>query len=160
HESWHPAVATSRIEAAGASDEIGCVRDFRLAGGDGLREQLLALSDRDRTLTYCILHAPLPLQGYLATIRLKRVSDSGRTCWSWESRFSAPAARADELKQLVADGIYEAGFAAVSRLLARSARPGAEPERGVTVHSPIPGARGEGRTLHCNAVVLDAHGGP
>jgi NADPH:quinone reductase len=160
HESWHPAVAASRIEAARASDEIGCVRDFRLASGDGLREQLLALSDRDRTLTYCILDAPLPLEGYVATIRLKRVTDGDRTFWSWESRFSAPAARADELKQLVADGIYEAGFAAVSRLLARSARPGAEPERGVTVHRPIPVARGEGRALHCNAVVLDAHGGP
>ncbi len=98
HEDWHPAVAASRIEEHRASDEVGCVRDFRLAeGGTGLREQLLALSDRDRTLTYCILDAPVPLEDYVATIRLKPVTDGDRTFWSWESRFAAPDDRAEEL---------------------------------------------------------------
>jgi NADPH:quinone reductase len=160
HESWHPAVAASRIEQRRGPDEVGCVRDFRLAEGGGLREQLLALSDRDRTLTYCILDAPLPLEGYIATIRLKPVTDGDRTFWSWESRFSAPAHRADELTRLVAEGIYEAGFSAIRRLLARSARPVALQAGGVVVHRPAPIAGAGGQTLHCNAVVLEAHGGP
>jgi NADPH:quinone reductase len=161
HERWHPAVAASQIEQRRASDEVGCVRDFRLAeGGAGLREQLLAVSDRDFTLTYCILDAPFPLEGYVATIRLKPVTDGDRTFWSWESRFSAPPDRAEELKQLVGEGIYEAGFAAVRSLFARNARTPHAPAAGVTVHRPAPIAGRSGQTLHCNAVVLEAYGGP
>ena len=54
---------------------VGAVRRFRLADGGELREQLLSLSDEKRTLTYCLLEAPLPLMGYVATIRLKPVTD-------------------------------------------------------------------------------------
>ena len=160
HESWHPAVAASRIEERRGADEVGCVRDFRLAEGGALREQLLALSDRDRTLTYCILDAPMPLEGYVATIRLKPVTDGDRTFWSWEGQFSAPATRADELARLVGEGIYEAGFAAMRRLLGGSARPAPARAGGVTIHRPMPVSVSTGRTTHCNAVVLDAHGGP
>ena len=110
HDLWHPAVSASRIEERRSSDEVGCVRDFQLADGGGLREQLLSLSDRDRTLSYCILDAPIPLQDYVANIRLKPVTDGDRTFWSWESRFTVPPGREAELEKLVGEGIYEAGF--------------------------------------------------
>ena len=35
HDRWHPAVATSQIERAQASDKIGCVRRFKLKDGVG-----------------------------------------------------------------------------------------------------------------------------
>src|SRR3712207_6592805 len=70
HASWHPAITTSRIEADAPGDAIGAVRNFRLKDGSRLREQLIALSDRDHSLIYCLLEAPLPLMGYVATIRL------------------------------------------------------------------------------------------
>ena len=54
---------------------VGAVRHFRLADGGELREQLLSLSDEKRTLSYCLLEAPLPLMGYVATVRLKPVTD-------------------------------------------------------------------------------------
>ncbi len=45
-------------------------------------------------------------------------------------------------------------------LLARHTPPAASSSAGVTVHrQAVPAIRGEGRTLHCNAVVLDAYGG-
>ena len=93
HEHWHPIVAESEIEGGRRADEIGCVRRFRLAEGGWLREQLLKLSDRDRSFTYCILEAPIPLYDYVATVRLKPITETGRTFWEWTSSFDAPEGR-------------------------------------------------------------------
>ena len=71
HVDWHPVVAESFIEDALAPDQVGCVRNFRLADGAELREQLLALSDRDYVSTYCILDSTIPLERYVATVRLQ-----------------------------------------------------------------------------------------
>ena len=159
HESWHPAVNASYIEASRGSDEIGCVRDFSLVTGGALREQLLSLSDRDHTLRYCILDAPMPLMGYVACIRLKPVTDGDRTFWSWESQFEAPSDRADELFRLVGEGIYEAGFEAVRHRLA-GATFATFPQRSPTaIAAPArPSAPGRGETLHGGAVVATGYG--
>jgi NADPH2:quinone reductase len=113
HESWHPAIATSRIEAGEPADSVGAVRVFQLGDGSTLREQLIALSDRERQLTYCLLEAPLPLMDYVATMRLRPVTEGDRTFMTWESRFRPPEDRAEELSRLVAGDIYEAGFRAL-----------------------------------------------
>ena len=97
HDRWHPAIAFSEIEGGEPVDAVGAVRHFRLADGSELREQLLSLSDKDRRLTYCLLEAPLPLMGYVATIRLKPVTDGDATFWEWRSEFHPPAHRRDEL---------------------------------------------------------------
>lgn len=166
HHAWHPAVAASRIEDARDADEIACVRDFRLQDGAGLREQLLSLSDRERSFTYCILETPIPLIGYVATVRLRPVTDEGRTFWEWSSRFAAPAGREEELARLVGEEIYEAGFDAVKRHFgqpvgnrARSARPrragSAGPRPAV---APMPTMAGSAITAQ--AIVQRRHGGP
>src|SRR5262250_2664609 len=77
HHHWHPAVATSEIEDGLPSDQPGCVRRFRLRDGAELREQLIALSDREFSLAYCILDSPIPLLDYVATVRLRPVTDGG-----------------------------------------------------------------------------------
>ncbi|UVK44163.1 zinc-binding dehydrogenase [Mesorhizobium sp. AR07] len=119
HDRWHPAIAFSEIEGGEPVDAVGSVRHFRLADGGELREQLLALSDKDRRLSYCLLEAPLPLMGYVASVRLKPVTDGNATFWEWRSEFNPPAHRRDELVRLVTEGIYQAGFAAVRTLLRR-----------------------------------------
>lgn len=164
HERWHPAVAASRIEAGRTADEVACVRAFRLQDGAALREQLLSLSDRDHSFTYCILDAPLPLMDYVATVRLKPVTDGNRTFWEWSSSFSAPAGRAEELARLVGEDIYEAGFAAVKRHFGQAARTGAAAGTGTVAMAPVRRAAATepatGATLECRAVVLRRHGGP
>ncbi|MFI0844030.1 SRPBCC family protein [Mesorhizobium sp. IMUNJ 23232] len=119
HDRWHPAIASSAIEGGEPVDAVGAVRRFRLKDGGELREQLLSLSDRDRRLTYCLLEAPLPLMGYVATVALKPVTDRDRTFWEWSSEFHPPAERREELVRLVTDGIYRAGFEAIRRLIGR-----------------------------------------
>jgi hypothetical protein len=61
-------VAESEIEGGEPSDQIGCVRRFTLRDGNRIREQLLALSDRDHVSTYCILDTSVPLRRYVATL--------------------------------------------------------------------------------------------
>jgi NADPH:quinone reductase-like Zn-dependent oxidoreductase len=119
HDRWHPAVATSHIEGSEPSSRIGAVRNFRLQDGAMLREQLLALSDKDHSFRYCLLEAPIPLMNYVANVRLARVTDGNATFWEWSCCFDPPPSRRDELARLVSQDIYQAGFAAIRRLLPR-----------------------------------------
>ncbi len=113
HDRWHPAVASSQIERGQPADRIGCVRRFRLEGGEELREQLLTLSDLEQTFSYCLLDTPVPLLNYVAHVRLHPVTDTDATFWHWESRFDTPAGREAELERMVGDAIYVAGFEAI-----------------------------------------------
>jgi NADPH:quinone reductase-like Zn-dependent oxidoreductase len=122
HSAWHPAVGASTIERGEAPDQVGCVRDFTLKDGHHIREQLLALSDRDYLSTYCILDATLPMRNYVATVHLKRVTDGDHTFWRWESTFDVPRGREQEFEQLVGGQVYEAGFTGLAAFLRRSGR--------------------------------------
>ena len=110
HDGWHAVVDRSRIEAGREASQVGCVRAFTLKDGNFIREQLLTLDDREHRSTYCIVEATVPLQRYVATVTLKPVTDGNRTFWHWESTFATPPGREQELRQMVAQGVYEAGF--------------------------------------------------
>jgi NADPH:quinone reductase len=160
HGQWHPTVKTSAIEDGLPSDLIGAVRDFQLADGSRIREQLLSLSDEEHGFTYCILEAPIPLFGYVASVRLKPVTDGARTFWEWRSAFDPPARRKAELIKLVCEGIYETGFRAIKDMLRQGRRspqtavPRALPN--AISASPVTGPD----TLQAKAIVVARHGGP
>ena len=78
------------------------------------------LSDRDHVSTYCILDATLPMQRYVATVQLKRVTDGDRTFWHWQSTFDAPRGREREFADLVGKGVYEGGFEGLRAYLRRT----------------------------------------
>src|SRR5215207_455772 len=117
HDQWHEVVEASRIEGGERSDQVGCVRSFTLRDGNRIREQLLTLSDREHRSTYCIVEATVPLQRYVATITLKPVTEGNRTFWHWESSFATPLGRERELRDMVAQGVYEACFENLRRYL-------------------------------------------
>jgi NADPH:quinone reductase len=119
HDQWHAAVDASRIEGSERSDQVGCVRSFTLKDGNRIREQLLTLDDREHKSTYCIVEATVPLQRYVANVTLKPVTDGNRTYWHWESSFATPPGMERELHDLVASGVYEAGFANLRQHLAQ-----------------------------------------
>jgi NADPH2:quinone reductase len=121
HDQWHTVVDTSRIEGDERSDRVGCVRSFTLKDGHRIREQLLALDDREHKSTYCIVEATVPLKRYVATVTLKPVTDGQRTFWYWESTFDTPPGQERELREMVATGVYEAGFANLRHHLALGA---------------------------------------
>jgi NADPH2:quinone reductase len=148
HAAWHPVVAESEIERGEPADQVGCVRRFRLHDGHTIREQLIALSDRDHVSSYTILDASLPLRQYVATVRLKRVTDGDRTFWHWQSTFDVPRGREQEFAELVGRGVYESGFEGLRTYLRRAPRSAPGP-----LSAP-------GTTLAGHAVLVTRHGGP
>jgi NADPH:quinone reductase-like Zn-dependent oxidoreductase len=130
------------------------VRSFTLKDGNFIREQLLALSDSEHKSTYCIVEATVPLERYVATVTLKPVTDGNRTFWHWESTFATPPGRERELRDMVATGVYEAGFANLRRHLERSgpvhAPQGPQPWAAAPHAAPLPSRQ----------VRLHAYGGP
>jgi NADPH2:quinone reductase len=118
HDQWHTVVAQSAIEDGKSSDRVGCVRNFTLADGNHIREMLLSLSDKDYISTYTIVDATVPLMRYVATVTLKPVTDGNRTFWHWASSFESPPGMERELRDMVAHGVYEAGFANLKKYLA------------------------------------------
>jgi NADPH:quinone reductase-like Zn-dependent oxidoreductase/uncharacterized protein YndB with AHSA1/START domain len=148
HDQWHAVVDRSRIENGESSAQVGCVRNFTLEDGNHIREQLLALSDTEYRSTYTILDATVPLLNYVATVTLKPVTDGNRTFWHWESRFGTPPGRERELRDMVAQGVYEAGFENLRRHL----------QAGAAGAASATGASGE--TLPCREVRLARYGGP
>jgi len=175
HVQWHPAIATSEIEDGVPPDTVGAVRRFTLEDGSLLREQLLSSDDAIHELSYCLIEAPLPLFNYVATIRLKPVTDGERTFWQWRSTFEPPATRRDEMVALVRDGIYRAGFRALASHLRGLKRRAANPAR--EEHTPPQiarpptaddrsartadrGAPAVVQTQPGDAIVVERHGGP
>jgi uncharacterized protein YndB with AHSA1/START domain len=112
---WHPRIRESRIENGEAPDKVGCVRDFNLQNGDRIRERLLGLSDYDMFCTYTILESPMPLTGYIATLRLTPVSDGNRTFVEWTAEFECEVSVADELTTGIGTNVFQAGFDALKR---------------------------------------------
>jgi NADPH:quinone reductase-like Zn-dependent oxidoreductase/uncharacterized protein YndB with AHSA1/START domain len=151
HDQWHDAVDRSRIEGGRRSDQVGCVRSFTLKDGNRIREQLLALSDAEHRSVYCIVEATVPLERYVATVTLERVTDGDRTFWHWESTFGTPPGREQELREMVATGVYEAGFENLRRHLhAGGGAPGRGFDGGAAIGAPMPSRQ----------VRLHAYGGP
>jgi NADPH:quinone reductase-like Zn-dependent oxidoreductase len=146
HWAWHPAVGESQIENGEPADQVGCVRNFFLKDGNHIREQLLALSDRDYVSTYCILDATLPMKRYVATVQLKPVTDGGRTFWHWQSTFEVPRGREREFEELVGKGVYEGGFEGLRAYL----------RRGGSVSPRVSNAA----SMQGQAVVATSFGGP
>ena len=151
HTAWHPIVAESAIEGGEPSDQVGCIRNFTLQDGAHIREQLLALSDEDHISTYCILDATIPMQRYVATVQLKRVTDGNRTFWHWQSTFDPPRGREQEFAELVGKGVYEGGFEGLRTYLRQT--------RGTGAAAPAPRRSSRG-AIRCGAIVIDRHGGP
>lgn len=148
HDQWHPAVQRSSIDGGMQTDQVGAVRNFSLVGGERLREQLLALSDRDHRLRYSMIESDVPLIDYCAEISLKPVTDGNRTFWSWRSRFQTPKGREHDLAKLVAEGVYEAGFEAIRRRLETPpAQPAADAD-----------ASASGRTMQGSAMMIARYG--
>jgi NADPH:quinone reductase-like Zn-dependent oxidoreductase len=152
HAAWHPEIAQSRIEENPPSDVVGCVRRFRLRDGSELREQLLWLSDREYAFRYCILASPVPLIDYVATVRLRPVTDGGGTFCTWEGQFRAPAEQEAQLASLVGDRIYAAGLDALRRHLASPVQVFAPPTPVPSGYAPASGT--------AEAIVVTRHGGP
>lgn len=97
---WFPGVTDSHIEPGVAANQAGCVRNFGLEGGPRIRERLLELSDRDHVCHYTMIECPLPIAGYVATLRLS-AGDANGTLVEITSQFDSPPAQEKEMVGLL-----------------------------------------------------------
>jgi hypothetical protein len=121
---WHPAIADSRIELQQPADKVGCIRNFTLKDGGRIREQLLALSDFDFSLTYSILESPMGVTNYIATLKLTPITDGNRCFAEWTAEFECAAGREAELARNIGQGVFQGGFDALKRSVTRQRRIG------------------------------------
>jgi uncharacterized protein YndB with AHSA1/START domain len=110
---WHPAIAESRIEGNAPSDRVGCIRNFRTREGGVIREQLLALSDYEFECAYSILESPMGVENYVARLKLTPVTDGDRTFAEWSAEFDCAPERERELAELIGNGVFQGGLAAL-----------------------------------------------
>ena len=117
---WHPKFSRSHIEDGLPSDRIGCIRNFDIAGGGGtIRERLLTLSDIDHTFTYCILTSPLPVAGYVATLKLYPVTVGNQTLGMWTAEFDVTSGKEADVVDAVGNGTFGKAFEVLNERLAR-----------------------------------------
>jgi len=117
---WHPKFSRSHIEDGLPSDRIGCIRNFDIAGGGGtIRERLLTLSDIDHTFTYCILTSPLPVAGYVATLKLYPVTVGNQTLGVWTAEFDVTSGKEADVVDAVGNGTFGKAFEVLNERLAR-----------------------------------------
>lgn len=114
---WHPLIVDSRIEVGLASDQVGCVRAFQLTDGGRIREQLLALSDFDYSFSYAILDSPMPLNNYVATVKVTPVTETDGSFVEWQAEFDCAPNDEDDLIKMISEDVFAAGLKAIQEKL-------------------------------------------
>jgi hypothetical protein len=116
--SYHPGIKKSIIEGDGPSDQVGCVR--RLTLGEGyVRERLLCMDDANYVFTYEIIEGTLPVRGYVAGVRLHRVTNGNRTFAEWWAEFDCAPDREGQLARDIGQGVFQAAFDSLKNLVRR-----------------------------------------
>src|SRR4051812_42321527 len=120
--AWAGVVAQTVIEDGKAGDEVGAIR--RITSGDRtLRQQLLALSDVERSMTYALCEpSPYPVRGYVATLRLTPVIATCQTFAEWWATFDVEADEHDRWTRYFEREGFAVWLAALGRAVA--GRPG------------------------------------
>ncbi|VVO04824.1 hypothetical protein PS718_02960 [Pseudomonas fluorescens] len=106
---WHPAIVQSNIESGWPDGLVGCVRKLTLADGAVVTERLLSVDDRALTLAYRFEQAPLPLDNYVASVRLMALTGQNRTLVTWSASFDLQEPNTAEhyqalIRNLIVDG--------------------------------------------------------
>ena len=111
--SYHPGIKASIVEGDCRSDQVGCVRRLTLGTGF-VRERLLCLDDRNYVFTYEIIEGTLPVRGYVAGVRLHRITDGNRTFGEWWADFEVVGADRDAVIVQISNNVFAAGLNVVA----------------------------------------------
>ena len=115
--SYHPAIRKSIIEGDGPSDRVGCVRRLTLVEGF-VRERLLCMDAGNYSFSYEIIEGTLPVRGYVAGVRLHRVTQGDRTFAEWWADFEVVGADPNAMVAQIGNNVFAAGFRAVAAKVA------------------------------------------
>jgi hypothetical protein len=114
---WHPSIVNSEIEGGVPDGLTGCVRRLVLADGTVVRERLLSVDDRGLTLSYRFEEAPLPLDNYVATVRLVALTECSQTLVTWSASFDLQQPNTAEQYQALIRSLIVEGHKGLQALL-------------------------------------------
>ena len=108
-QKWHSSIVESGIEDNQPDGLVGCIRKLTLADGAIVRERLMSVDDRNLTLSYCFEQAPLPLDNYVATVKLVALTGQSKTFINWSAGFDLQDPNTVEhyqelIRNLIVDG--------------------------------------------------------
>ncbi len=110
------------VEAATKStmegEGIGALRTLTLPDGAEIIEKLESMDAQSQSLSYSIVSGPLPVDGYVSSMKLISVGDNECEL-EWSSTFEPKGASEAEAKQAI-EGIYNMGFAGLNKLYGAS----------------------------------------
>jgi len=113
--SYHPAIQASRIEH-GDGESVGSIRHLTLANNGGyVREELLMINDAEHAFDYSIIEGTLPVNDYIASVRLTYDEANQQTICEWWADFKAvnPSEQA-QLVDLVGQHVFKVGLQAIA----------------------------------------------
>lgn len=156
--AWHPQLAGSGIEGAHPQDAAGAVRWLALPDGSRVRERLLSLDDAGYVLSYGIETSPMPVDRYVATLRLLPLTGQARSVLQWSARFDLRAPDPEGVLAQAVQGIFSAGHAGLQRHLRELAPAAGRPAE--THIAPVPLEKAYRLLNHGPTVLVSArHGG-
>lgn len=103
-------ITKSTMEGSG----VGALRTLTLQDGGQVIERLESLDKHARTLSYKILISPLPVDGYVSTMKVKDLGNN-RCEVEWSSTFKPKGTPDADVKKLI-EGIYSMGFDELKKL--------------------------------------------
>jgi hypothetical protein len=113
-------VLTCEIEDGKSGDQVGAVRNFTLANGAHLREQLLAHSDRQRSYSYDFQKHPFEgVENYVATIRVLPVTDTNQTFVEWWTTFDCAPDKIGYWEDFYATQVFKGALEALKAYVAK-----------------------------------------
>ncbi len=104
------AVTKSTMEGSG----VGALRTLTLPDGAQIIEKLESLDEQAKALSYSIVSGPLPVEGYVSTMKVKELAEN--LCeLEWSSVFEPKGVQENEAKETI-EGIYSMGFDGLKKL--------------------------------------------
>jgi hypothetical protein len=106
---WHPGFDKSELDDGGKRRTLGMV------GGGSIVETLVEHDDGGRTYTYEIKDSPLPITGYVGTIKVSHADERTSTI-EWSSHFEPVDISENDATKMIRD-FYQAGFENLRKML-------------------------------------------
>lgn len=104
------AATKSTMEGSG----VGALRTLTLPDGAQIVEKLESLDEQAMTLRYSIVSGPLPVEGYVSTMKVKELAEN--LCeFGWSSTFETKGVQEKEAKETI-EAIYFMGFDGLKKL--------------------------------------------
>lgn len=115
--AWHDEITKMHMLKKVRSDKVGGIRDFYFGAGH-LNEELLHLSDLERSFSYRITKCEIPWLNYMSGPRLWPVTADNTTFGVWTGDWDASPQDDLTLIPRTEQNVYQKAFATVEKKLA------------------------------------------